>query len=138
MIFSEVKNASTCVVLNSATTQSIEQKAKDLKKTHRIKTALCYFNAVNQHRCMAVFCPKEELPNTVCDLYQSYNSYQNEVIKQLDKGYKVYQRKIYFDVNGKVFVDACYHKENEKQLFTVTLSDKIGLANLTQAIERNE
>ena len=138
MIFSEVKNASACVVLNSATTQSIKQKANDLRMTHRIKTASCYFNAANQLRCMAVFCPKKELPNTVCDLYQSYNSYQSKVVNQLGKGYKVYQRKIYFDANGKIFVDVCYHKENKKRPFTVTLSDSISLASLTQAIERNE
>ena len=87
---------------------------------------------------MAVFCPKKELPNTVCDLYQFYNSYQSKVVNQLGKGYKVYQRKIYFDANGEIFVDVCYHKENKKQPFTVTLSDSISLASLTQAIERNE
>lgn len=137
IIFSRVKNASACVVVSSVTTKAVAEKTKELKKTHRIKTASCYYNADNKLRCIAVFCPKREVPLTECSLHQSYFDYQNKVIKQQERGYKVFQRKLYYK-DGTYFVDVCYQKESKKNPLIVSLSDKGDIRSLTQMIQRNE
>ena len=139
MIFSGVSNASACVVLSSPTTtvSDVTQKTKELRRTHQIQTASCYLNAESNIRCIAVFCPKKEVPNTVCYLHQSYHDYQNELIRQHSRGFKVHQRKIYLD-GGRIFVDVCYRKELENQPFSVALNDQVDLSSLIQTIQRNE
>ena len=139
MVFSRVNNASACVILSSpnTTVSDVTQQRKKIRRTHRIQTASCYLNAENNTRCIAVFCPKEELPNTQCDLHQSYRDYQNELVRRQGRGFKVYQRKIYLD-GGRIFVDVCYRKELENQPFSVSLNDQIDLSNLIQTIQRNE
>ena len=137
MVFSRVKNATACEVLSSASPKQVKDKTKALKKTHRIQTASCYFNDNNKLKCIAVFCPKKEVPSTKCDLHQSYTDYQNKLIKQQDKGNKVFYRKIYF--KGKdLVVDVCYQKEQRNKEFGVSLYDQIDHNTLIQTIERNE
>ena len=139
MIFSKVSNASACIVLSSPSTtvNDVTQKTEEMRETHRIQTASCYLNSESNVRCIAVFCPKEEVPNTVCDLHQSYHDYQNKLVQQQHRGFKVYQRKIYMD-GGRIFVDVCYREELENQPFSVALIDQIDLSNLIQTIQRNE
>ena len=139
MIFSRVNNASACIVLSSPTTtvSDVTEKRTEIRSTHRILTASCHLNAENEVRCIAVFCPKNEVPNTACDLHQSYGDYQNKLIRQQDRGFKVYQRKVYLD-GGRIFVDVCYRREEENQPFSVALNDQIDLGSLIQTIDRNE
>ena len=139
IVFSRVNNASACVILSppNTTVSDVEQKRKEIRRTHRILTASCYLNDNNSVRCIAVFCPKEEVPNTSCDLHQSYHDYQNKVIRQQDRGFKVYQRKIYLD-GQRIFVDVCYRKEQTNQPFSVALIDQTDLSSLIKTIQRNE
>ena len=134
MIFSRVKNASACIILTTATTKQVTEKTKEIRRTHRIKTASCYRNANNKLRCIAVFCPKKEVPNTQCNLHQSYSNYQNGLIQQQGRGFTVFQRKIYME-GSRVFVDVCYQKNRP---FTVALNDSTDIRNLVSTIERNE
>ena len=137
MVFSKVNNASACIILTSATTKEVSQKVKSMKATHRIKTASCYLNDDNKVRCVAVFCPRKELPSTICDLHQSYHDYQNSLNERRAKGFNIYQRKIYLD-GGNLFVDVCYHKQQSDDEFSVSLHDGTDLNNLIQAVRRNE
>ena len=139
MVFSRVNNASACVILSSPSTtvKDVTDKAKEMRKTHRMQTGSCYLNANNKVRCIAVFCPKKDVPNTVCDLHQSYASYQSRLIKQQERGFKVYQRKVYLD-GGRVFVDVCYRKESKNRPFSVALNDQVDLSSLIQTTQRNE
>ena len=134
MIFSRVANASACIILTANTTREISQKTKQLRRTHRIVTCVCYRNSNNQLRCIAVFCLKKEVPRTQCNLHQSYSRYQNRLIRQQQKGFTVFQRKIYIE-DGRVFVDVCYRKNRQH---TVALNDRTDIRNLVQTIERNE
>ena len=134
MIFCRVKNASACIILTAATTRQVSQKTRELKRSHRIKTAACYRNANNRLRCIAVFCPKKEVPNTRCNLHQSYSNYQNNLIQLQGKRFTVFQRKIYTEGNS-VFVDVCYRRNRK---YTVALNDRADIRNLVQTIERNE
>ena len=134
MIFSRVKNASACICLTVATTKQVKDKTKELRRTHRIKTASCYRNANNNLRCIAVFCPRKDLPNTQCNLHQSYSNYQNRLIQQQQRGFTVFQRKIYLE-GSRLFVDVCYQKNRK---FTVVLNDRIDIRNLVSTIQRNE
>ena len=139
MVFSRVNNASACVILSSPSTtvKDVTDKTKSLRQTHRIQTASCYINDNNKVRCIAVFCPRKELPNTQCFLHQSYASYQNRLVRQQDREFKVFQRKVYLD-GGRIFVDACYRKESRNRPFSIALNDQIDARNLIQTIERNE
>ena len=134
MIFSRVENVSACTILTTATRKQVSRKTKEMSKTHHIKTASCYRNAKNKLRCIAVFCPKEEVPTTQCDLHQSYSKYQNKLIKQQGKRFTVFQRKIYKE-DTRIFVDVCYQRNRP---YTVALNDMIDIRNLAQTIERNE
>ena len=134
MIFSRVENASACTILTTATTKEVTEKTNEMRRTHRIKTAACYRNAKNRLRCIAVFCPRREVPNTQCDLHQSYSNYQNRVIQQQERGYTVFQRKIYLE-NDRLFVDVCYQRNTP---YTVALNDRADIRNLVQTVERNE
>ena len=134
MIFSRVTNASACIVLTAVTTRNISRTAKQLRRTHRIITACCYRNANNQLRCIAVLCPKKEVPNTQCNLHQSYRKYQNRLIEQQEDGFTVFQRKIYIE-GERVFVDVCYRKNGQ---YAIALNDRTDIRNLVQTIERNE
>ena len=134
MIFSRVKNASACTILTAATTKQVSQKSREIRRTHRIKTAACYRNANDKLRCIAVFCPRREVPNTQCNLHQSYSNYQNRVIQQQERGYTVFQRKLYLE-NNRVFVDVCYQRNRP---YTVALNDRVDIKNLVQTIERSE
>ena len=134
MIFNRVENASACTILTAASIKQVKGKRKEIRRTHRIKTASCYRNANNKLRCIAVFCPKKDLPNTQCNLHQSYSNYQNKLIQQQGRGFTVFQRKIYME-GSSVFVDVCYQKNTP---FTVALNDSTDIRNLVQTIERNE
>ena len=134
MIFSRVKNASACIILIDATTREVSQKTRELRRTHRIRTAGSYRNANNRLRCIVVFCPKNEVPNTQCNLHQSYSNYQRKLIRQQRKRYTVFQRKIYTE-GSSVFVDVCYQRNRK---YTVALNDRADIRNLVQTIERNE
>ena len=67
MVFSKVSNASACIILSSPSTtvNDITQKTEELSETHQIQTASCYLNSESNVRCIAVFFPKEEVPNTI-------------------------------------------------------------------------
>ena len=134
MIFSRVENVSACTILTRATRKRVSRKTKEISKTHQIKTAVCYHNAKNKLRCIAVFCPKKEVPTTQCDLHQSYSKYQNKLIQQQGKRFTVFQRKIYTE-GSRVFVDVCYQRNRP---YTVALYDVIDIRNLVQTIEQNE
>ena len=134
MIFGRVKNASACIILTAATTREVSQKTKELRKTHRIKTAACYRNANNRLRCIAVFCPRREVPLTKCYLHQSYSKFQSNLIRCQQKGYTVFQCKIYTE-GSRVFVDVCFRRNTP---YTVAFSAVINIRNLVQTIKRNE
>ena len=132
MIFSRVKNASACIILTAATTKQVTEKTKEIRETHRIKTASCCHNANNKLCCIAVFCPRKEVPNTQCNLHQSYSDYQNELIQQQGRGFTVFQLKIYME-GSCMFVDVCYQKNRP---FTVHVA--LSIRNLVSTIERKE
>ena len=140
MVFSRVDNASACTVLTSATTRQVADTTKRLRKSHRIVTATCYLKG-NSKRCIAVFCPKKQkcgrrgtrtLPRLSCNLAQKYDGYQNSLVKQREKGFRVCQRKIYLD-GTTLLVDVCYQKK-----IIVSLYDSIDLKTLIDIIKRNK
>ena len=133
-IFARVQNASACTILTAATTQEVSEKTNELKSTHRIKTGSCYRNADNQLRCVVVFCPRREVPATQCNFHQTYVNYQNRLIQQHERGYTVFQRKIYKE-NDQLFVDVCYQRNRP---YIVTLHDSIDPASLVQTVQRNQ
>ena len=134
MIFSRVANASACTVLTAATKRQVSQTKSNMRRTHRIETVCCYRNSNNRLRCVAVFCPKSEVPRTQCNLHQSYAAYQNRLIRQQERRYTVFQRKIYTE-GERVFVDVCYQRN---RTYTVALNDRVDIGSLVQTIQRNE
>ena len=134
MVFCRVENASASIILTAATTKQVSQKTRELKRTHRIKTAVCYRNANNRLRYIVVFCLRREVPITKCNLHQSYSKYQSNLIQQQRKGFTVFQCKIYTE-GSCVFVDVSYQINRP---YTVALSDVIDIRNLVQTRERNE
>jgi len=137
MEFSRVKNASACEILSGISPKQVKNKTKALTKTYQIKTTSCYFNDNDNLECIAVFCPKKEVPPMKCDLHQSYTDYQNKLVKQQDKGNKVFYCKIYFERKSLV-VDVCYQEEKRNKEFSVSLYDQIDHNTLIQTSERNE
>ena len=133
MIFSRVKNASACIILTAATIKQVTEKTNEIIRTHQIKTASCYHNANNKLRCIAVFCPRKEVPDTQieCNLHQPYSNYQNG---QQGRGFTVFQRKIYMK-GSCMFEDVCYQKNRS---FTVHDDVALSIRNLVSTIERKE
>ena len=89
-----------------------------------------------------MFCPtkqkckgrgKKQFPKLKCDLHQSYNKYQQTLLKRQKSKHAVIQRKLYFDDSNKLVVDVCYQKG-----ISMSLHDQTDLRSLIQAIERNE
>ena len=134
MIFTRVQSASACTILTAATSREVSQKTNELRKTHRIITGSCYRNASNQLRCVAVFCPRNEVTPMQCNFYQAYANYQNRLLHQRGRGYTVFQRKIYME-DDRAFVDVCYQRNAP---YVVALNDRIDPANLVQTVQRNE
>ena len=140
IVFGRVDNASACTILTSATIAQVSRTTEDLKKTHRLISAACYLDG-NNRRCIATFCPKKQkckgsgrrtLPRLDCEFSQNYTTYQDKLFERQERGFRVVQRKIYFD-SSTLHVDVCYQKK-----VVVSLHDATDRSALIQTVERNE
>jgi len=120
--------------MHNASQADVLETAESLHDTHVLETLGCYFNEDDNYRCIVVFRPGNGSEDQSVHIRISYEEYQQSLLDQIERGFNVYQRKIYYDkVTGDLTVDVIFQRE-----VSVSVQDGITIQDLHQLTEENQ